>query len=306
MTEELPLPPEDKQVVEKPKNIYKILTIVFAILLIITIIKPFSGGISEGEVKTKTEERLNSILELQGAVVTVNINDVTEENDLYKMTMDVGGQVMDMYATKDGSLLFTSVLDMEEPLPSITGSTTQEIPKAKTPEVKLFVMSQCPFGTIAEAAIKPVLDLIDFDFTLYFIATAMPDGSFQSLHGQPEVDGDIRQLCAAKYYPDTYMDYIMCVNKDYQNLPWEECSKDMPKIKECFDEEGKELLSENIKEAQKLGVGGSPTLIINDATFQGQRTVEGYKQAVCNAFNTPPDECDEVLSTQEAGATGSC
>jgi len=169
-------------------------------------------------------------------------------------------------------------------------------------------MSQCPFGTIAETAINPVLDLLgdEFDFTLFFIANENPDGTFKSLHGQPEVDEDIRQLCAVKYYPDTYMDYISCINEDYKNLPWESCSKDMPKIKECFDDEGKDLLSENIKEANKLGVGGSPTLIINDVTPQIARTPEAYKKAICEAFESAPEECEQILSTAGTQATGSC
>lgn len=302
--QELPLPPEDQE--EQPKNIWKILTIVFAILLIILYIKPFSGGISEGEAKTKALTMVNTLL--MGRAV-VGIDSITESNDLYKLAININGEVTESYMTKDGSLLFPSAINLDEDMTPITGSTAQEIPKAEKPEVKLFVMSQCPFGTIAEAAIKPVLDLLEFDFTLYFIANEMPDGSFNSLHGQPEVDEDIRQLCAVKYYPDTYMDYISCVNKDYRNLPWESCIEEnnMPKIKECLEgEEGKQLLSENIQEANKRGIGGSPTLMINDIAYQGERTAESYKQAVCDAFEEPPEECSEVLSTQQQGSAGSC
>ncbi len=311
MTKELPLPQEDiqKNKEEKqPKNIYKILTILFAVLLIISFIKPFSGGISEGEAKTKAITHINSLL--MGRAVA-DVKSIKEQGDLYKLEIDISGEQIESYMTKDGSLLFPSAIDMAAaPLNAITGTTTQEIPKAKTPEVKLFVMALCPFGTIAENIIQPVLDLLGdkISFQLFFIANENPDGSFQSLHGQLEVDENIRQLCAVKYYPETYMNYILCFNKDYQNLPWESCinENNMPKIKDCFQgNEGKELLSENIKEAPKYQVSGSPTLIINEVMFQGERTAEAYKQAVCNAFQEPPEECEEVLSTAQA-TDGSC
>lgn len=294
---------------KQPKNIWKIFTIVLVILLIIVYIRPFSGGISEGEAKTKALTYINSLL--QGRAVA-DIKSIESKGDLYKMTIDINGEEMPTYMTKDGSLLFPTALDLTTPIQSITGSTTQEIPKTKKPSVKLFVMSQCPYGVLAENAIAPVLGLLKdkISFNLFFIADEN-NGQFQSLHGQPEVDEDTRQLCVIKYYPEAFMDYILCINKDAANLPWESClnenKMDVNKIKTCSSgEEGKKLLSENIKEAEKYQVTGSPTLIINEVVYQGQRTPEAYKQAVCSAFNKELEECKQVLSTQQAQASGSC
>jgi hypothetical protein len=55
---------------------------------------------------------------------------------------------------------------------------------------------------------------------------------------------------------------------------------------------------------QIYGVGGSPTVVINGVNvggFGGSRTPETLKQAVCSAFNTPPAECEQELSTNQAG-----
>ena len=86
-----------------------------------------------------------------------------------------------------------------------------------TVKVDFYVMSQCPYGTQVEDAIKPVLDKLGkaVDFSINFIATDLGGGKFSSLHGQGEVDENIRQLCAVKYYPNTYMDYIVCRNRTY-------------------------------------------------------------------------------------------
>ncbi|PKN45936.1 MAG: hypothetical protein CVU59_07550, partial [Deltaproteobacteria bacterium HGW-Deltaproteobacteria-17] len=86
------------------------------------------------------------------------------------------------------------------------GQTTAPQPAAgpKPLKVEFYVMSQCPYGVEVENAVKPVLDKIGnlIDFKLDYIVNALPDGSFKSLHGQPEVDGDIVQLCANKYAPE--------------------------------------------------------------------------------------------------------
>ncbi len=204
------------------------------------------------------------------------------------------------------------VAEQVEPI----AATTAELPKKEKPEVKLFVMSQCPYGTIAEKAMEPVVDLLGdkADIKLYFIANDNGDGTFKSLHGQPEVDGDMRQVCIDKYYSNEVLyDYLVCVADDYRNLGsiWEKCAKDngidVAKIKSCFDgDEGKTLLAENVKEAEKYRVSGSPTLIINDQRYNGARTSEGYKQAVCSSFAEEQEECAEVLSGTAAPASGSC
>ena len=92
-------------------------------LLIITIIKPFSGGISEGEAQEKAIAHINEVL--QGRAIA-NVDSITEENNLYKLDLNIGGEVIESYMTKDGSLLFPSAMDLTQPIQTITGSTAQE------------------------------------------------------------------------------------------------------------------------------------------------------------------------------------
>jgi len=51
-------------------------------------------------------------------------------------------------------------------------------------------------------------------------------GAFTSLHGTPEVEGDIWQLCAMKHYPDNYLLFLSCISIDYKFVPLnaEDCS----------------------------------------------------------------------------------
>lgn len=142
----------------------------------------------------------------------------------------------------------------------------------KKGELAVFVMSQCPYGTRALDDMKQVLEAFgdEMKFKVHFIATKTPKG-FRALHGQPEVDENIRELCAIEHYPKNYkfMDYIWCRNKNIRSKDWEKCTGDngikTAVIKKCFEgEEGKKLLEEDIKVAQALGVSASPTWLTNN------------------------------------------
>ena len=134
----------------------------------------------------------------------------------------------------------------------------------------LFVMSQCPYGIMALDAMKDVLAAFgtEIDFTINFIAQETAPGKFKALHGQPEVDENIRELCAIKHFPKKYMDYIWCRNRNIRSTDWKACATweiTASVIETCSTgEEGIALLSENIKTANSMGIGASPTWMINN------------------------------------------
>lgn len=174
-------------------------------------------------------------------------------------------------------------------------ATTSE--KAK---LDFYVMSQCPFGTQVEDAVTPVLDQLgaNVEFRLNYIASDQGNGNFQSLHGDNEVQGDLVQLCAAKYNPDKFMDMIVCQNKDATKIPqnWEQCAKDkgldVEKIKACYaGGEAKTLLSASILETGKVGATGSPTMYLNGNKYAGGRQTTDFLRQICNAFTTKPQAC---------------
>jgi len=184
----------------------------------------------------------------------------------------------------------------------------EEIPQ----KLDLFVMSQCPYGTKALDAMQEVLSNFgdDIDFDIHFIANENPDGSFKSLHGQPEVDENIRELCAIKYYPDNYqyMDYIWCRDKNIQSAEWEGCAVEAfgtsEKIKECFEDEGQKLHSDDIKIANQLQISASPTWLANNQVKFSGIDSETARRNFCNS-NPSVDGCDSTLSTDTA-VGGSC
>ena len=137
----------------------------------------------------------------------------------------------------------------------------------------MFVMSQCPYGAqamMAAAEIAPVFGK-DLTVNVHFIG----DGdvsSLQSMHGPPEVEEDIREICAAKKYPkdNQFLKYLACRSKDYKSMEWKGCAKeagmDEAVIQACYDGEGKQLLADTFKFASlaEIGSGGSNSFGTSD------------------------------------------
>ncbi len=183
-------------------------------------------------------------------------------------------------------------------------------------KLEVFVMSQCPYGVRALDAMKEVLDNFknNIDFEVHFIASEQGDG-FQALHGQPEVDENIRELCAAKHYPknNKYMDYIWCRNKNIRDSNWQTCTGgktgiDTKVIEKCFNgEEGKKLLRDDIKIAEGLDVSASPTWFANNRHRFSGIDPETIKNNLCK-HNKGLQGCENKLSgpDHKAPAGGAC
>ncbi len=143
-------------------------------------------------------------------------------------------------------------------------------------KVELFVMSQCPFGVRAEEAMAPVLDEFGarVDFQLRFIATPAGDG-FNSLHGQPEIDEDIRQVVMARQFPAQYFDYVVARAANYRSSAWQPVAAaagiDAQAVERLArSATGQRLFSENIRRANELRIGASPTVFLDGEKYAGR------------------------------------
>lgn len=182
--------------------------------------------------------------------------------------------------------------------------------------LEVFVMSQCPFGVMAVNAMGEVLDAFgkDMDFQVHFIGDIKGD-KITSMHGQPEVDEDIRWACAKKHYPqnNTYLKYVWCRAEDYKNPDWKKCTTGPIKadvIEKCFTSgEGEALMKEDLAIANGLDIGASPTWVVNGKTKFSGVTPKAIQDNFCKA-NAGLKGCEKPLSDQRAskapaGACGS-
>lgn len=196
------------------------------------------------------------------------------------------------------------------------GSASKSATKAANADalkVEFYVMSQCPYGVQVENTVIPALKQLGntVDFHLDYIVTETAPGQFKSLHGEPETQGNIVQLCAMKYNNDKFFDFLNCQNKNPRQIPgnWEECAKtgglDVAKIKACKDgEEGKKLLSESAKRAVAAGAKGSPTIKVNGQDYKGGRKTNDFLRAFCNEMKgTKPEACNNIPEPPKVNLT---
>ncbi|MDI6591647.1 MAG: hypothetical protein QME61_01790 [Patescibacteria group bacterium] len=256
---------------------------------------------------------------------TASLINVVEENGVYKFRLKIGEREYDSYVTKDGKLLFTQGINLESPPSSVQKETSSEISKRDKPDIKIFVMSYCPFGLQAQKMFLPVYHLLKdkVEMGIYFVNYAM--------HGKKEIDENLRQYCIQKEEKEKYADYLSCFVKggDYQGCLLEaKINKEL--LQSCISETDKEYkITAKYQDkstwlngrfpkfdihsslCEKYGVRGSPTIVINDKVINiSPRSPEKFKDVICQSFISPPQECSQSLSTSApspgfGGGTGS-
>lgn len=117
--------------------------------------------------------------------------------------------------------------------PSLKDILEQRMRGPMKPQVELFVMSFCPFGVQAEEELLPFIAKYGeaVDFNLRFIAnlveeTAADKKKYTSLHGEPEVIENLRQIAISQLYPDRFFDYLLCRAKHLESA-WTLCADDL-------------------------------------------------------------------------------
>ena len=180
--------------------------------------------------------------------------------------------------------------------------------RKETPNtLEVFVMSQCPYGVMALDAMKEVLGAMDpkLHFRVRYIADGTAKDGFRALHGQPEVDENIRELCAAKHYAkdNKYMEYIWCRNKSIRDTNWEACAGAetgvaAAKIRTCAEgKQGPTLQEEDAKVATALGIGASPTWLVNGRYKFSGVDAETIRKNICE-HNPDLTGCDKTLTSK--------
>lgn len=274
----------------------------------------------------KTLQYVNNNLVASGTSAT--LTSVSESRGIYEMKIGYQGQAMTIYTTRDCSSLFTSRIAMTTTTAGSGSDTAQPAAapvKTDRPVVNLYVMAFCPYGTMAESAMRPVAALLGTkaDIRVRYITTITGTtvASVRSLHGTPEAQEDLRQICVLKNNPDKFWAYIESFNEacypqylDAGKLEtcWRNVTAtvgiDASAIETCATgEEGLSLLKADEALSNTNGASASPTLIINGQVYRGTRTPDAYKQAICDRFVTPPEECSTTLPPVTGTvATGGC
>lgn len=313
-----------------PKNnLWMYTTAALAVLLIIVIafaFMPKSSGsqMTADQCAAKTVEFLNKNMVQAGT--SASLKSVKEVGGIYEVTTDYQNSSVPVYMTKDCTIMFFNSVNTTQDLPTNQNDNTQQTAPTKTdrPSVEMYVMAFCPYGVQAEQAMESVVSTLGnkADFKVRFIASVNGNdtSSVQSLHGIEEAKEDLRQVCIMKYNPDKYWAYLSdinanCYSKYRDSVALDACWKNastklgisVTTIETCaYGSEGLNFLKADEALTNQKGISGSPTIIINGATYGGSRTPDAIKNTVCSAFTTAPSECSQNLSTTGSAASGGC
>ena len=310
----------------KKIHFWRISSLVLLVLLILSVIQLYDGFNLNNKSKEEVGQEVLDFINInifQGQVEG-ELLEVTEEYGMYSIKIDVEGQELNPYATKDGKVFFPQGIELgeieedptdEESTDELTGSVvesnTEGMVKSDKPVVELFVMSHCPYGTQAEKGMIPVLELLKdkIDFELKFV--------YYVMHGEKEIVEQTNQYCIQKEQSDKFIGYLTCfLEAGESDTCLNEAKIDEKELESCFEKTDEEFsIMENLENQEswlngrfpkfdislddnsKYGVGGSPTLVINGETVSSGRAPAAYLSAICSAFNDAPEECSEELST---------
>lgn len=285
------------------------------------------------QAKQKALEFIKANLVQEGT--EFNITEITEEKGVYKVVVNVSGQEIISFMTRDLSMFFPTALDVEKGGVIAQQQSSQppqeppkqEFPKTDVPEVKLFTQSFCPFGNQAEDLIKPVVEALrnDVEIEPHYVLYENYQGGgpkycidkeskFCSMHGIDELKQDVRELCVYQDQKDKYWDFVAQINSDCTVGNVEECWEEVAQkagieistVKDCQASKAQKFSAQERALNEELSITASPTLTINGVEYQGVRTPEAYKNAICSAFNSPPDSCKKVLSSESSTSSGGC
>lgn len=262
-------------------------------------------------VRAKAEKFIADNLVAPG--MQASIKDMIDENGLYKITVGVGDQETTSYVSKDGKNFFPQVLNMDGGAmqDQAAEQNNQAVGVADVPEVKLFVMSYCPYGLQAEKGILPVVDLLGskIQFSLEFVDYAM--------HGEKEIDENLRQYCVGMQGITKISSYLTCFAEQEDSAACLKNAKiDTSALNNCVAATDAQFKIKEKAKDQSLWVGGqypsfdvfkddnikynvqsSPTLVVNGTAVSPNRDPQSMLAAICSGFSTPPSECDQKLST---------
>ena len=307
-------------------GIWQISTAALAVLLIVAVFTGGFGsnskkGLSESVVADKTINYINENL-LNGKG-TAKLDGIVQSGDLYVLTLDVNDEKFDTYVTKDGAMLFTQGINLDEKpktaSPSQEQQPAQDVPKTDRPSVELFVMSHCPYGTQAEKGIIPAIKTMGdkVDFEIKFVNYAMHPS-------QGEVQEQLNQYCIQKEFKDKYLTYLSkFLEAGKSKDAFAAAGITEADIKSCVEKTDAEFsVTKNLEdkaswssgrfpkfmihdaENRKYGIQGSPTLVINGEQSKSGRDAKSILNAICNAFTTKPSECNTDMSSYGNPAPG--
>ena len=302
---------------EKPKLNWSMVAIVAALAGVLLLVKTFRGKTDEFKNKTipaAIKKVLNS------PDTKFEISDIKETSGVYEFQLKLQNQTYASYITKDGKILFTSGVKLDDTGKKGAATTTaqkkltvKDLKKSDKPTITAFVVANCPYGLQTQRLFKKVMEdapgMADALKVKYI--GSIVDGKITAMHGEEEAKENMRQICIRDEQSDLYWPYVNCYMKEGKT---EQClgevGVDTAMMTACSEDpkRGNAFAQKDFDAATKFNVSGSPTLVLNDAQVVsefdfGGRVPNSVKTLVCGGSKTPGEYCSKDISTKEVAVS---
>lgn len=297
---------------------------ILIVLLILSLILAFYS------IKISNEKTLNSFktkiipeaIKKVSPGLNFTVDNVKEVSGLYEFGLTISGNNASKYTsymTRDGSILFIQGIKIAS-LGNTTAQASQnqtaqkkltcsDLPKTEKPKLTAFVVSNCPYGLQMQRVLKTAINelpQLNSDIEVKYIGD-VANNTITSMHGDKEAQENLKQICIRDEQPDRYWAYVNCYMKEGKT---DECLTssgiDTAKLNSCTQDtsRGLKYAKADFDLGKKLGVSGSPTLIVNDnfkvSEFDfGGRNPNAIKDIVACSYTNKPTGYNASLSKND-------
>jgi protein-disulfide isomerase/plastocyanin len=269
-------------------NFWKITAVVAIILLIVSVFSGFSFNSSEISVKEAEQTVRNYVNNnLLQAPYTADIVSSEEMDNIYLVTLNVVGQELDTYITKDGKIFFPQgfVIETNTPTEIVEVSAADGMVKGDlNAPITIIEFSeyQCPYCAMYVEETYPLI-------LENYVETGMVKYVFRNVpldfHPNAQKAAEAAE-CAGVQGKFWEMHDLLFANQDnlaIENLKGyaQELGLNMDQFNICLDNnEMEEKVLNDIKDAQAYGVSGTPTFFINGEMLEGAQPYEAFETVI--------------------------
>jgi len=302
----------------QPKLNWSMVAVVAAlagVLLIVNTFRSKSDDFKNKTIPAAIKKVLNS------PDTKFEVTSVKETNGVYEFKLKMAEQTYTSYITKDGKMLFTSGVKLDEigktPAASATQAQTKltlkDLKKVDKATLTAFVVANCPYGLQTQRVYKKVLEeapsMID-SLKVKYIGSIV-NGKITSMHGDEEAKENLKQICIRDEQAALYWPYVNCYMQEGKtDACLSSAGVDVAMMTACTEDpkRGNAFAQKDFDLANKFKVGGSPTLLLNDQQIVsefdfGGRVPNAIKTLVCGGSKTPADYCSKDISTKEVAVS---
>ncbi len=180
----------------------------------------------------------------------------------------------------------------------------------------LYIMSQCQFGCAALREFVSFVALFpSVEWHVWFIGSVSIDSAMTSLHGTEEMNDEMLWLSVSALYPDRWREFLTkrSVSPEIKSEAVIRSMRlDLSKLNAWVKKKGRTELAMHYTRSMRMGINASPSLLVNNSTFQDDIVKPRLAKLVCGTVEGKPAYCDSVpecltdRDCRKPGKTGAC